>query len=241
MAGLARADSARPGRHRPPGPHDGDCCPRCTLEREWLRLRRSPLLAAGGWSVYDGLLDAATQQALLAEACAGSARHARLDDVPAGGDREQVRGGAPARHLLSVDGGALLAALYTTPALLAFIAAQVALPVRPCGAQASYSIYAGAGAGLGIHRDVAGCDLALIACLHDNDPLEGGGCTEAWPLDLTTPLAELRAGRGAPSVTLGLEPGQCMLLHGGLVPHRIRATRAGRERVVALMCYEIVH
>lgn len=214
-----------------------DCCPRCTLEHEWLRLRRSPLLAAGGWGVYDGLLDTHTQHSLLQEAHSQAGRH---DRVPTGQDHEQVRGGAPARHLVSVDGGPVLGALYGTPALHSFIAQQVGMAIRPLGVQATYSIYSGAGAGLGLHRDVTGCDLALIACLHDNDPLDGGGCTEAWPHDLTTPLNELREGRGAASVTLGLAPGQCLLLHGGLVPHRIRATRAGRHRVVALMCFEAV-
>lgn len=214
-----------------------DCCPRCTLEREWLRLRRSPLLAAGGWGVYDGLLDGPTLQGLRQEALGQAGRH---DLVPTDQDNEQVRGGTPARHLISVDGGPVLGGLYGTPALHRFIAQQVGMGVRPLGVQATYSMYSGAGAGLGLHRDVVGCDLALIACLQDNDPLDGGGCTEAWPKDLTTPLDELRQGRGGASVTLGLAPGQCLLLHGGLVPHRIRATRAGRQRVVALMCFEAV-
>lgn len=65
MAALSRIDTIRAPRVRPQGAHAGDCCPRCTLEREWLRLRRSPLLAAGGWAVYDGLLDAPTRHALL--------------------------------------------------------------------------------------------------------------------------------------------------------------------------------
>jgi hypothetical protein len=213
------------------------CCPRCVLEREWLRIRRSPLLAAGGFAVYEGLLDDATARALLREAFA---REGRRDQVAPDEDREQVRGGAPPRSLASVDGGLLLAALYTAPELLRFVAGAVAMAVRPCGAQASYSIYNGAGAGLGLHRDVRGCDLTLIACLHDTDPGGEGGCTEAWPHDLTTPLDDLRAGGGHGSVTLGLWPGQCMLLHGGIVPHRIRAIGSGRQRIVALMCYEIV-
>ena len=123
-----------------------DCCPRCTLEREWLRLRRSPLLAAGGWGVYDGLLDGPTLQGLRQEALGQAGRH---DLVPTDQDNEQVRGGTPARHLISVDGGPVLGGLYGTPALHRFIAQQVGMGVRPLGVQATYSMYSGAGAGLG--------------------------------------------------------------------------------------------
>lgn len=236
---MAAAALALPARRSSHGT-TGDCCPRCTLEREWLRLRRSPLLAAGGFAVYDGLLEADTLRALRDEASRRRTRQGRHDRLPAGRDTEQVRGGVPARDLVSVEGGPALAALYATPALQAFIADAVAMAVRPCGAQATYSIYDGAGTGLGLHRDIAGCDLTLITCLHDTDPDADGGCTEAWPLDMTTPLGELRADGGHGSVTLALQPGQCMLLHGGIVPHRIRALRPGRRRAVALMCFEIV-
>jgi hypothetical protein len=217
--------------------HSTDCCPRCTLEREWLRLRRSRLLNAGGLQVYDGLMDPDTLDLLLREALA---RKGHSDKVPEGLDHEQVRGGTPVRQLISVAGGPVLAGLYRTPALHLFIAEQVGLSVRPCAAQATYSIYSGAGAGLGIHRDVPGCDLALIVCLYDNDPLYEGGCTEAWPQDLITPLDELRAGASSSSTIYGLSSGQSMLLHGGMVPHRIRETGSGRFRAVALMCFEAV-
>jgi hypothetical protein len=209
--------------------------PRRVLEREWLRLRRSPLLAAGGVGVYESLFDAPTRRALLQEALHGPRR---FDALPQEPDAEQVRGGRPARQLVSVQGGAVLSALYGDARLGAFIGAQAGMPVRPCGEQATFSIYTGDGAHLGLHRDVPGCDIALIACLHDNQPDSDGGSIELWPADSTTPLDELRRGGGAASVVLALAPGQTLLLHGGLVPHRIRATRAGRLRIVALMCFE---
>jgi hypothetical protein len=214
-----------------------DCCARCTLEREWLRVRRSPVLAAGGLAVYQGLFDSDTLTALEAEAAHGTPR---LDTLPEGQDLEAVRGGSPARRLSSVSGGPVLAALYGSAPLAAFIGGQVGAPVRPCGEQATFSIYNVEGAQLGIHRDVKGCDLTLITCLADNDPDANGGCTEAWPADLCTPLDELRRGACGPSLSLALQPGHAMLLHGGLVPHRIRATAAGRRRIVALMCFEML-
>lgn len=212
------------------------CRSRCTLEREWLRLRGSHLLAAGGYAVYQGLFDADTLAALLIESSHGASR---LDHVLEGEDAETVRGGSPARRLLSVSGGPILAALYGSSEMAAFVGSRVGAPVQPLGEQATFAIYDGPGAGLGIHRDVTGCDLALITCLADNDPDYEGGCIEAWPIDLCTPLDELRVGAGGPSVSLALQPGQTMLLHGGLVPHRICCTAMGRRRVVALMCFEM--
>lgn len=214
-----------------------DCCARCTLEQEWLRLRRSPLLARGGVALYSGLFDSPTLQTLLVEAERNSPR---FDSLPDESDVEAVRGGSPARRLWSVVGGPVLGALYASPALGAFVAGEVGMPIRPCGSQASFSIYHGQGAHLGVHRDVVGCDLALICCLADNEPCADGGCSEVWPLDLCTPLDELRRGDCQPSYSLALQPGQVMLMHGGLLPHRIRATGASRRRVVALMCFEIV-
>lgn len=215
----------------------GTCCPRCALEREWLRLRHSPLLGAGGMALFEGLIDARLQAALLHEAMNNTPR---LDDFPAGRDAEQVRGGCPPRRLRSVTGGVQLASLYRDARIAAFVANQVRTPVRRCGEQATFSIYAGAGAHLGLHRDVPGCDLALIACLYDNAAHGDGGATEAWPEDLLTPLGELRGGTAEAEVRVCLQPGQAMLMHGGLLPHRIRPTEAGRLRIVALMCFQAV-
>jgi hypothetical protein len=212
------------------------CCPRCDLEREWHRLAHSPLLQRGGMALFEGLFDAPVTQALWAEVWQSPHRH----DLQPRGDTEQVRGGAPARLLSSVAGGALQQSLYRHPELLAFLAQQVGSPVRPCGERASYSVYDCAGAHLDLHRDVPGCDLALIACLHDSHAQADGGATDIWFDDALTPLNELRRGGGGMPTRVSLQPGQQMLLHGGLLPHRIRALEAGRLRVVSLMCFEIL-
>ena len=215
------------------------CAPCATraLQREWQRVGRSALLQTGGAALLEGLFAPDVLKALLQEALQGPA-HA--SHVPAGQDTEQLRGGLPARQLLSVDGGVQQQALYAAPALVALVGGYARSPVRPCGMQASYSVYRDAGDHLDVHRDVRGCDLALITCLHDNDPHADGGCTELWPQDALTPLDTLRNGGGGPVLRLALLPGQSMLLHGGVLPHRIVPTQAGRVRIVSLMCFEML-
>jgi hypothetical protein len=212
-------------------------CAACELEREWRRVAHSPLLQAGGMALVEGLFDPAVAAAMAQEALQGRSS-AYLH--PDGADTEQVRGGTPARQLLSVDGGPLQQELYARPELAALVGAYVASPVRPCGAQASYSIYRDTGAHLALHRDVRGCDLALITCLHDNNPGAAGGCTEVWLADGLTPLDRLRQGAGGSPTRLALLPGQSMLLHGGVLPHRILPTEPGRMRIVSLMCFEML-
>ena len=101
-------------------------------------------------------------------------------------------------------------------------------------------MYRDAGAHLDLHRDVVGCDLALITCLYDNNPGAEGGSTEVWLEEGLTPLDQLRKGDGSRPTRLALLPGQSMLLHGGVLPHRILPTEAGRLRIVSLMCFEML-
>ncbi|MDP2008114.1 MAG: hypothetical protein Q8K45_20790 [Rubrivivax sp.] len=200
-------------------------------------MAHSPLLRSGGVAVLEGLFDPATTQGLWQEALHGPRRE---DECPAGADDEQVRGGTPARRLLSVEGGPLQESLFGHPEVAALLARQVGSPVRPCGLRATYSIYHRKGAHLDVHRDVVGCDLALIACLHDSQPDAEGGATDVWLDDALTPLGRLREGGGSAPTRVALRPGQAMLLHGGVLPHRIRPLEAGRLRVVSLMCFEIL-
>jgi hypothetical protein len=213
------------------------CCPRCVLQAELRRISHSPLLAAGGFGIFRGLFESDTLAHLTEEALSGPSR---FDAFPSGQDFQNVRGGKPARHIISVEGRDRQSALFLSPELGAFVSERVNSPIRPCGERASYSIYSEEGAHLDIHRDVPGCDLALITCLHDNDPDADGGALDFWLDDLETPLSAIRASPETGRTRLPLHPGDSLLLHGGVVPHRIPATRAGRLRVVSLMCFEIV-
>lgn len=213
------------------------CCPSCDLRRELARMRGSALLQAGGYGIYRGLVDSGWLAAMLGEATSGNQR---ADQVADAADVEQVRGGAPAREVICVEGGPVQDELFAAAALQRFVADQVRLPLRPCGARASYSIYAGPQSHLDIHRDVPGCDIALVTCLHDSHPFAGDGAVDLWLDDLTTPLGEIRSHSERRRSRLALEPGDSMLIHGGLIPHRIPKPGIDRTRVVSLMCFEIV-
>ena len=213
------------------------CCPRCELETELRRVGSSPLLAGGGVGIYEGLFLPSTLGKLLDEALSGSQRH---DFLPDGYDSERVRGGTPARAIQSVAGGPVQDALFGSHALSAFVAQQVQALIRPHGMRASYSIYAGEGAHLGVHRDVLGCDVALITCLYDSEADAQGGAIDVWFDQAATPLDEVRDSCEVGYTRLALQRGQTMLMHGGVLPHRIPALRGHRVRIVSLMCFEMV-
>ncbi len=165
------------------------CCATCDLRAELFRLRHSALLRAGGYGIYRGLIEPARVAGMLAEAMAGEQRQ---DQVATGNDTEDVRGGQPARQIVCVEGGRLQDELFGLVSLQTVVADEVRLPVRPCSMRGSYSIYTGPQAHLDIHRDVRGCDLALVTCLYDSDPFAGEGAVDLWLDDLTTPLGEIR-------------------------------------------------
>ena len=213
------------------------CRPSCDLRRELARLRGSALLQAGGYGIYRGLVEPGWLAAMLAEAMSGEKR---IDQVVDAADVEQVRGGAPAREVVCVEGGPVQDELFASAPLQQFVANQVGLPLQPCGARASYSIYTGPQSHLDIHRDVSGCDIALVTCLRDSHPFAGDGAVDLWLDDLTTPLSEIRSYTEHGRSRLALAPGDSMLIHGGLIPHRIPKPGINRMRVVSLMCFEIV-
>ena len=107
-------------------------------------------------------------------------------------------------------------------------------------ARASYSLYNRAGHHLDTHRDILGCDVALITCLHDSEPASQGGAIDIYWSRLTEPLPDLRSRPDEGFERVPLYPGQSLLLHGGVLPHRIPPIGAGRTRLVSLMCFEVV-
>ena len=155
-----------------PGYHAMSCCPACDLRAELSRLRHSTLLRAGGYGIYRGLIEPTRIEGMLAEATGGGQR---IDQVASGNDTEDIRGGQPSRQNRLrggwPQGRTSCSARWRCSGFVA--EAEVKLPIRCCGMRASYSIYVGPQAHLDIHRDVPGCDLALITCLYDSDPLAG--------------------------------------------------------------------
>jgi len=198
-------------------------------------IRRSPLMRAGGFAVVDGLLDEETFGRLTAEAIEAHNR-AVLSDVAETGDTAE-RGGAPARHFASADGGPLQQSLYNAPALSALLSGYAALPVAPTGEAATFSYYAAPGDFIDVHRDIVSCDLAVITCLLDNAPHAAGGSLCVYPDRVEEPVASIRRSPTRGAALVHLLPGQTIVLLGGTLPHRVVEVAEGQQRVVSVMCF----
>jgi hypothetical protein len=125
------------------------------------------------------------------------------------------------------------------PTILALLRRVTGLPFVPSGPQGTYSYYRRAGHHLDVHRDIDGCDLAVIACLRDEGGRAGAGALEVYPERWREPTSEVRrtAHVGAQPVTV--PPGESSVLLGGVVPHRVPPVAAGRIRIVTPLCYRV--
>ncbi len=201
-------------------------------------LARSPLMARGGFGIYEGVADRATLGRLRSEAAA-SVRSLLRTDV-AEGDGEEVRGGSPRRRFFSASGGPSQTAFYLSNELQSFVAGETALPIRPTGAGATFSYYVDPGDFLDIHRDIYTCDVAVITCLADSAPDSDSGALRVYPSRVREPLSSIRASADDGAFTFRLQSGQTIVLYGGIVPHAVLPVAAGQRRVVSVMCYEAV-
>jgi hypothetical protein len=194
---------------------------------------RSDLARAGGFAVVrlvdDDGLRRLQEEARAAEAAATTYKMA----VHGGGEQR----GHAARWMATTAGGPVLDALLCAPHVLDHLAAVTGVTWRPNGRLGTYSYYREPGHFLGIHRDVRGCDLALITCLWDTGG--AGGDLVVYPGAARRRLAEVRAEprRGAHRVALA--PGESAILLGGIVPHRVSPTGPAHARAVAPLCYRL--
>jgi hypothetical protein len=154
-------------------------------------------------------------------------------------DAEIWRGGSPDRWLETAVGGEPLQALYHSRALLELLQRVTGLAWAPTGGAGTYSYYRRAGHHLGVHRDVDECDLAVITCVHDSarrrDGPAGALCLYPGRTRETIPVLRARADDGA--VLVWLQPGESILLLGGIVPHRVLPVGERRVRIVAPLCF----
>jgi hypothetical protein len=169
-----------------------------------------------------------------AERALPEAQESRVD----ASDGEEERGGSPRRRFLSAAGGGRQQALFADPGLWRELSELVGLPVRPSGMAGTYSYYCRPGDFLTIHRDVVTCDLALITCLHDSGARGRSGASCLWPGRLDDALSALRADPGPGAAVLRLDPGDTLILLGGIVPHAVLPVAVGQKRVVSLLCFE---
>jgi hypothetical protein len=152
-------------------------------------------------------------------------------------DKEQHRGGDPARKYLSAPGGAFQRAIYNAPATLQYLTAIAGLPLSATGGYGTFTYYCRPGDYLTVHRDVSQCDLALITCIEDSGGEGSGGKVCLYPERIHEPLSEIRRRPALGAVTMRLAPGDSLVLLGGIVPHCTIPVGEQQTRIVSLLCY----
>ena len=200
-------------------------------------IRRSALFRRGGWSVLTSWPEPRLAAALLGEALTQMSEAS--ESAIAAPDAEDVRGGNPRRRFLSAPGSAVQSAWYTDGALRGELSAVIGAPLTPAGLGGTYTYYVGPGDFIAIHRDIVTCDVALVTCLHDNGGRGNCGATCLWPSRVFEPLSVVRADPERGAVVQRLEPGDSLLLLGGVVPHAVLPVDAGQRRVVSVLCFEV--
>jgi hypothetical protein len=201
-------------------------------------VRNSPLLRCHqGFAILEGIPGVDNCVALLREAerTAASAERTEVDVS----DREDVRGGSPARRFWSAVGGHVLQAYYQSPWMARLIRELCGSSVTPSGRQGTYTYYAAPGDHLAIHRDVRTCDVAVITCLSDSGSRGDGGMMCLYPQRCTEPLSVIRCSPARGARALRLIPGQTIIMLGGIVPHAIQPVLPGQARVVSVLCYQL--
>jgi hypothetical protein len=197
---------------------------------------RSPLARSGGVFVTENLLDSQLRARLCREACdlLASAIATEVE----GPCVEEIRGGNPPRRFLSAAGGPVQDALYGSGWLSQILTGLCGIAVAPSGGRGTYTYYARAGDHLGLHRDVHGCDVALVSVLHDEGASDdGSGALRLYPARSIEPLSAIRREPQRGMATLRLRPGHTLIMLGGLVPHLVVPVQGGQMRTVSILCY----
>ena len=196
------------------------------------RLARSPLVRHGG-VLTTRILGSAQLAALAADAWSSHANAAESRREVPSDDR-----GDPDRWLESATGDDALQQFAASEAVIDALVRATGVPWEPAG-PGSWSYYRQEGHYLGLHRDLAVCDVAVISCVVDQGARPSSGLLRAWPTRARESLETLRAdpGRG---VDLRLRAGETVILLGGVVPHCVTPLDAGHLRIVAPLCYQAV-
>jgi hypothetical protein len=198
--------------------------------------QRTHMLAAGGFAVYDNLLNELTCERLLSEALTlyPYATHQETWDD----DYAEGRGGKPRRRLNSGSGGPVQDELYRSAWLPQILTSACGVTIVPSGNRGSYSYYTRSGDFLDLHLDVDRCDVTMITALHDNsDATKITGALLLYPGRIGEPLSAIRARPSDGVHCVKLTAGQTIVLFGGLLPHRLLPTAAGQVRIVSVLCF----
>jgi hypothetical protein len=198
-------------------------------------LRDSAFVRGGGFAVLSGLLSGELRRQMLGEALERLS-FAEESYAPAF-DGEEVRGGTPARRFLNASGGGILSHCGAADGMVEALAGIVGVPLV-CSGTGTYSYYGRPGDYLGIHRDILACDVAAISCLHDTPRDDSAGLLCLYPQSIEMKLSHVRRHPDRGVVGLRLEPGQTLVIAGGMVPHAVLPVADRQLRIVALCCYE---
>jgi hypothetical protein len=194
-------------------------------------------MTKGGFDIFEGLLDKATFDRMLAETF-GLLPTAKENEVTEP-DQEELRGGKPPRRFLNSPGGTVQAEFYYAGWMRRFVRQITGIEMTPTGSSGSYSYYVRPGDYIGLHRDIITCDLAVISCLFDNaHPAIQGGTLCLYPERIYEPLSSIRASLQQGPVPVKLIPGQTILMFGGTVPHWVLPVVEGQKRIVSVLCYQ---
>jgi hypothetical protein len=192
----------------------------------------------GGFGTYAGFLDDSGLQRILDEAKLN--RRVAVESKVLNQDNEEVRGGNPPRCFLSAPGGVIQDSFFRSPWMLQTLQSITGVSVRPSGDRGTYTYYTRAKDFLSLHRDIETCDMAVITCLANNRPQARSGSLRVYPGKFEDRLSEIKASCGAGSSLIQLMAGQTLVLLGGLLPHEVLPVDYGQERIVSVLCYELL-
>ena len=197
------------------------------------RLARSPLIDGGGLlrtrMVGDIGLGALVRDAVQAHPHAAEAHMISR----ASGER-----GDPDRWLESAPGGPALERFAHSEAVLDTLTRATGVAWQPAG-PGTWSYYRREGHHLGIHRDLAVCDLAVITCVVDEGGHGTQGLLRLWPSRARESIDDIRHNPRR-AIHLRIAAGQTVLLLGGLVAHQVLPLGPQQIRIVAPLCYQAV-
>ena len=200
-------------------------------------LLASPLLARGGYAIFEDVFTRIALAALKLEARAqywsGQEQITTVESSHSG------RGIRPTRKLVYSGGGEVQNELYGAPALTRFLESVTELPVQPTGSEGGYLYYTRQGDHLGLHLDVEHCDLVVLTLIQDHSKHDSpsGSCV-VFPGFVGVPLPTVRAtALAGGGVRLKLRPGQSLVMFGGLVPHLVLPVDEQQARITSALCF----
>lgn len=197
------------------------------------RLARSPLVQGGGF-LRTRIVGADGLSRLVHDAEAAHASAVEAHETSPGLDAR----GAPDRWLESAPGGSALQQFAESGDLLDVLIRATGVGWKSAG-PGSWSYYRREGHYLGLHRDLAVCDLAVITCVRADGSGSSDGVLRLWPTRAKESLAQIRA-RPEGGIDVRLAPGESALLLGGVVAHQVTPLSHGQVRVVAPLCYQVL-